>query len=717
MNTLEILEDNGFSIFGTKTLKYSDSDNHFLCVEDSGGFGEKSVTNLSYSQFCKNTEIFLLKNSPSSNIISYFAKTGFNNNKSVIYVNDDSCNLIDLIGSKIERHAVTPKIWFPAHVNEAELDYLKQQLFNESNEYAEFFNNNIVSSEFQASNYIPVCISSKDFDFFITFPGIPSRKIDLKTIKIKYSDGCIIIDNNIPIGNRCINGLTIQSEFLARNNYLNSIGLGHLYKLSNINDNNQKQGITNSITLDGYLNEERISKGKYFATIDKALFIIHDGNIDSPFAIINLSSNELSLDGTSEEFVISPNKSTIFRISSESRDFIQSVFNSSDFQFAANRSSRHGPFVASNDQNLIRIDKDNLSYLLTTNGINTSQLDSNIAERKLVLDGKSSKLLIHDYTLQATMPMLEATSYVLNSLTFKSNVAKNFDQNITKLLGLEGMYLTYCVYGGLARICLLINEVLDIQNINEIACSNERKNIFMEILYSSIPMLINDLEKIFFYFPSLLTKNDSNLFSKIGIKNLVNLNRCENSYINSLRGNTAFVQHFSRIEGAFSRLASIRRLKNRSDSLAKAAPLGVNAALSILNPIFLVSTIQQGISLFNQKTDVTASESEIADECFEICYREWNHIVRCLLPVLSAKFAQEVYPSRLALGKVLMEANKSADSGALDRLHFAVSDRIGRLVSYFEFPCEISEKISRQKCVDFIFEMQKNPDGFDATPI
>jgi hypothetical protein len=262
-----------------------------------------------------------------------------------------------------------------------------------------------------------------------------------------------------------------------------------------------------------------------------------------------------------------------------------------------------------------------------------------------------------------------------------------------------------------------MNEVLEIRHLDEIANSADKKNSFMNMVYTSIPFLINEFEKVLFYFPSFLTKIDKNLVTKIGIANSIDLTRCENAYVNSLRSNNTFVQHFSKIEGAFSRLTSVRRLKSRSDTFAKSAPLGVSAVLSLTNPVFLASTIQQGISLFNQKSDVSANESEIADECFEICTREWDHIVRCLLPVLSAKFAHEVYPNRLALGKVLLETNKNADSKTLECLHCAVSDRIGRLTAFFEFPCEISEKISRQKCVDFIFQQQKNPDGFDAVPI
>jgi hypothetical protein len=715
----EILEDSGFSIFGTRLLTIPDTDNCFIKIEDSGGLGEKTINTLSYNEFCRNTDLFFY-----SNELGFIARSKFAQNKSVIYQQSKSHKIIDIIGRKIERYAESekitynsPKIWFPAYVSESELDFIKQQIYGYKNGYKDFFESAIVQSSICASNFIPINISSQNLDFFITFPGIPPRKIELSKIKSKYSDGCLIIENTIPIGNRWINGFTIRSEFLAREKFLISIGLEHLNAAPNSNTENQNYGVTNSIILDGYINSEKIQKGKYFASINKSTLIIHDGNFNDPFSTIDLLSNDLCLDGTSEEFVISPNKGSIFTISSDSKDFIQSVINSSEFQLAANRSSRYGPYVARNDDNLVRIDKENESYLLTTNGADTAILDSNIDDRKLVIDGNTSKILIQNYSLQSTMPMLESVASVLNSLTIKKEVINNFERQIIKLLGLEGLYLTYCVYGGIAQVNLFMNEVLEIQHLDEIANSADKKNSFMNMVYTSIPFLINEFEKVLFYFPSFLTKIDTKLVTKIGIKNSIDLKKSENAYINSLRSNNTFVQHFSKIEGAFSRLTSVRRLKSRSDNLGKCAPLGLSAVLSLSNPMFLGSAIQQGISLYNQKSDSSANESEIADECFEICMREWDHIVRCLLPVLSAKFAHEVYPNRLALGKVLMETNKNADSKTLECLHSAVSDRIGRLISFLEFPCEISEKINRQKCVDFIFDLQKNPDGFDAIPI
>lgn len=717
MNSINTIDSSGFSIFGTHIFNYFDDDNCFFSAQDSGGLGERYISNLSYSQFCKNTEIFFFTSD-----LDYYAITRLDSNKNVIYTELESKNLINLIGVKIAKHNNSPKIWFPAHITGSQSKYLKQQLHDSNNQISELFKNDFIKSELGLlddsglGDFIPVNLCSKDFDLIISFPGIPPRKIDLRKIKIKYSSDCLLIENNIPVDNSYINGLTIKSSLFSKNNYLNYLGLSHLYKSSQESDK-KINGSVDSITLEGFLNGIKIPKEKFFVSIKNSIFIIHNGNVDEPLTVINLSSNDLALDGTSEEFVISPNKGSIFTISSDSKDFIQSVINSSEFQLAANRSSRHAPYVARNDDNLVRIDKENESYLLTTNGADTAILDSNIDDRKLVIDGNNSKILIQNYSLQSTIPMLESVASVLNSLTVKKEVINNFERQIIKLLGLEGLYLTYCVYGGIAKVNLFMNEILEIQHLDEIANSADKKNSFMNMVYTSIPFLINEFEKVLFYFPSFLTKIDTNLVTKIGIRNSIDLKRCENAYINSLRSNNTFVQHFSKIEGAFSRLTSVRRLKSRSDNLGKGAPLGVSAVLSLANPMFLASAIQQGISLYNQKSDSSANESEIADECFEICMREWDHIVRCLLPVLSAKFAHEVYPTRLALGKVLMETNKNADSKTLECLHSAVSDRIGRLISFFEFPCEISEKISRQKCVDFIFDLQKNPDGFDTIPI
>jgi hypothetical protein len=716
MDTIKIIDDTDFSVFGTKVFNYFDADNCFFSAQDSGGFGERYISNLSYFQFCKNTELLFW-----SNEFDYYAITSFDSNKKLIYSNLESNHLINLVFNKSKKHNNLPKIWLPAQISGPQSHYLKQQLHSSNKNIPEIFKNNFVESELSLlseaglGDFIPVNLFSKDFDLFITFPGIPPRKIDLRTAKIKYSSACLIIENNIPINNGYIDGLTINSSILSEGSYINYIGLSHLNKPLLKNDKKLNESV-NSITLGGFINGEKIDKEKFFVTINKSIFTIHNGDACEPFLIIDLSSNNLSLDGTSEEFIISPDKSSAFRISSDSKDFIQSVFSSHEFQRAANRSSTQGPYIAQNDDNLVRIDKEDQNYVLTTNGANTAILDSNIADRKLLINGNKSKLLIEHYSLQSTMPMLSGIASVLNSLTERSKLIKNKEFQISKLLGIEGQYLTYCVYGGIAKINLYIYQALNVQQLEQIAYSNESKSSFMDIIYSSIPYLINEFEKILFYLPSFVIKNDATFISKIGIGKSIDLTRCENAYTNSLRSNNAFLQHLSKIEGAFARLSSVRRMKTRSDTLSKSAPLGVSVALSVVNPMFLASALQQGLSLFNQKSDVSANESQIFDECFEICMREWSHIVRCLLPVLSAKFAQEIYPTRLALSKVLLETSVKSDPATLDCLQSAVSDRIGKLTSFLEFPCEISEKISRQKCVDFIFEVQKNPEGFESAP-
>jgi hypothetical protein len=615
MNTIKILDDDGFSIFGTKVFKYSDRDNSFFSAEDSGGFGERTTANLSYTDFCKNTDIIFLTDK-----LDYFAITRFDSKKRVVYSDSESSKFLDLIGHKIEIHNKAPRVWFPALVSETHLKHLLEKAVNSSEEISEALKNELIRSEFLHpddefwSSFVPVSFSSEKFDLMITFLGIPSRKINLKEIKIKYSADCMIIENKISIGDIWINGITVKSLFFGKNNYLNSLGLAHLY--NQFSDTDREVQSVNSITLTGYKNGEEIPVEKFFVSFNKSLFIIHNGNINEPFAEINLLEDELSIDGTTEEFIISPNKELILKVSSDSREFIQSVFNSHEFQQAANRSSKYGPYVAENNHNLVRIDIENQDYLLTTNGANTARLDADIAERKLVIENNISKIYIQDYSLQATIPMLEATAAVLNSLTVRNQLIKNFDRNIQKLLGLEGLYFTYCVYGNIAKINLLINQSLEIQRLDEITNSNDKKDIFMKMIYASISYLINEFEKTLFYFPSFITKNDASLLSKVGVRNGINLSRCENAYTNSLRSNNAFVPHLAKIEGAFSRLTSVRRLKDRSDNLAKGAPLGVSAALSLANPIFLASAIQQGISLFNQKSDVSASESEIAERKF-----------------------------------------------------------------------------------------------------
>jgi len=325
---------------------------------------------------------------------------------------------------------------------------------------------------------------------------------------------------------------------------------------------------------------------------------------------------------------------------------------------------------------------------------------------------------VGDYEFRAELPSLEGISSVLHELFVKPSVNADFPAAIARMIGLEGQYLTYCVFGKLAQAHLMLTEALSVDEdapLSVLAGSRD-KEVFINIVAQFAGALSRDCQTILHYFPGFVVERDKEALSSACLLNSIDYGRAENCYQGALRTYGALTPHLYRIENMMSRFGSIKKASTKTDGWAKMAPLGVTLAASVIHPFFLIGAVQQGVNLAHQKGAKSSFTEETLHDVFESCAQEWDYIMQTLIPFLSSRFAQDIYPIRLATAAVLLKAYENGDAAVKDTLTGIVAQRLGRLISFCEFPSAPSCEISRLKCVNFLMESQKRARGFEQRP-
>ena len=108
--------------------------------------------------------------------------------------------------------------------------------------------------------------------------------------------------------------------------------------------------------------------------------------------------------------------------------------------------------------------------------------------------------------------------------------------------------------------------------------------------------------------------------------------------------------------------------------------------------------------------------ADTLNDVFDTCAQEWDFLTGTLIPSISARFAQEIYPVRLTVANILLKAYNEGDSESRMKLADVVALRLGRLMTFCEFPSDSSAKISRLQCIDFLFQSQKQARGIEQRP-
>ena len=149
----------------------------------------------------------------------------------------------------------------------------------------------------------------------------------------------------------------------------------------------------------------------------------------------------------------------------------------------------------------------------------------------------------------------------------------------------------------------------------------------------------------------------------------------------------------------------------RSD-WGKFLPLGVSAAASLVNPFALVGVAQQSVSLLARNDSRASMEQDVFADAFDSSSKEWDYVVHSILPSVTYRLCQEIYPIRLSTSAILIGIYDKADPATRERIEMLVAQRLARLTTFLDFPSGLDQGRTRGQVTDFLFQLQKQAEAY-----
>ena len=702
-------------MLGTKSLAYSGSRDEFMTFSDTGGvFGEKVAHVLSFDEFCENAVLLVAKGLPG-----LVGKVEFGGKQWVIFEplrEADTEQLLKLICEWAEPNQM-PALFFPSRIEAGEL-----ARFREAYKPDSFDASSLLSVDHNKLYFdkgcLPIGINAKDGTASIQVLNYEPAQFPASALRIVATDGGLKCQNTFLIGDREIRGFTMEfssADVAKRMQHdLGAVQQGE----TPAQTVEGLVGLIGQVIIEGFIGGQSVQKMPCDARIEERELTILQKGTGTPLWTCQFDSKTLAIDGTAQEFVISSDGSTILRITSESKPFLRALFSNNFVQEAATRSSNIGPFVAANHEaQLVRIDDSGTTVVLTTNGGQSVELAQQLPQPRLDVTGKKPSLKLGDYGMVGELPTLEGIAAKLTGVNLREPVAANFSEALGRILGLEGQFLTFCVFGRLAEAHLSIAGALSLsQTATFVLTTSKRdKETFLAMMGQFAGPWSREIETVIHYLAPFVVSRDRELLESAGLAGKLDYGRAEMSYQNAMGVCSALATHLFRIEGTMSRFSSFKSGAAKGDGWMTYAPLGaqVVGALTV-NPLMAVGALQQASSIYHRKTATSAMSEETAAEVFDVCAQEWDFVMHTLVPVLSNRFAQLVYPLRLTVSHVLMKAYESGDGDTKKRLEFLVAQRLARLTTFLEFPASAGTPVLRGRCVEFLLKRQRHAQGLYA---
>lgn len=713
MSTELQIVDDSYSVIGAKKLTFSESPDKFLHFSDTGGLLGSPVTQvLSFSDFCRQSMVVVSPRDPKQECLG---RIGFGTGKYVLFTCKNSTFLRLIL--EWWNPSNIPVISFPGRANATQVESFKTAAAETLSTQAEFWlDNNLFSKSF-----LPVRLEVVNQRVHVSVLTFPPADLPLTSLALVLDGVSLHCYNKFLIENTLLDGFDV--EFLTRTQaetYISKVGLSEIVSEPTVGPLGERTsiGLIGQVSAEGFIAGDKIEKKTYDAQIGDNTLTLYEGSKNAAICSFNLESPNLAIDGTVMEFVISPDASTALRITSEGKDFLQAVYQSKAVQRAAARTSIFGPFIASNDKGFVRIEKIQGTITVSVNGSEPAEMKYEIPEPKLSQSTPKPKVIVGDYEFCAELPSLEGISSVLHELFIKMSVSGDFQGAVGKMIGLEGRYLTYCVFGKLAQAHLMLTKALNVDPDASLPllAGNREKEVFLAIMAQFAGAMSRDCETILYYFPGFVVERDKDVLATVGLLNSLDYGRAENCYQNALRTYGALTSHLYRIENVMSRFGSIQKASTKSDDWRKWVPLGASGLGCLVNPIFAIGAVQQGVSLVNQKIAKESALEQTFYETFDSCSQEWDYLIQTLIPFVSSRFAQDIYPIRLATASVLLKAYENGDVVLKESLAGLVAQRLGRLIAFCEFPSAPLCEITRLNCIEFLMERQKRARGIEQRP-
>ena len=478
------------------------------------------------------------------------------------------------------------------------------------------------------------------------------------------------------IGDIQINGFTLHfsSPELA-STYVQMLGLHVIGESAAVNVN-QNQTIPNGLIsrtgVIGYIEGKEIQFSECDVELESTALNLFTPGCTTRIASFDFADPVFSIDGTSDAFIVSNKADTVVRIMPESLAFHKAILINKLLRSAAHRAANEGPYLATMQSGtLVHVEVGDKDIRLTSGcGVQIIAIDDVSVE--ITWEGNVPYLMTPIGGLTAQLPMIECIASAVHAIKIRSTVQNNYKNTISSMLGLEGQYFTYSVFGQLVDTHLALTDELGISPFDEISSiqDDKDKTTFLMFMLQNIVTISQHIETTLNYLPSFASAMDAKFLNCVGLRENFNVRNNELAYQRALQPIANLLPHLYKIDGAISRLVSLKKqLRAQEGGVSRFTPLGLSLAASIVHPFFLISAAQQGASLMARGGGQENLEKDAREDVFDICVKEWDYIIHTLLPADAYRFAQEIYPIRLNVSGFLLGSHEKASDATKEALN------------------------------------------------
>ena len=596
--SLEIFASS-FSVTGEKHVTISESNNTFFHFTDKGGIlSSPSDHWLTFEDFCART--VLLSSKIESELQCLYGRTVIGDEWIIWKASSIfETKIIEYIHSQFKPQD-WPILLFPANGKNSELARIKEHALSKNHQLNIFFNKLAGNGGGVQGTYIGITFSDKQL--LIHFQDCDAVDYPLNQVVAELDNNEIRFFNNILIQGHQLSGFSIifPSATIAQR-YYKEIPRKEVNGDSVAFDKNSEEGLIGTVIISGVLNGTYVENKQCGVNLKKSSLSIFEIDNSKALCSFDFKSKDLAIDGTSESFLVSSSDSLSLKIYSNDVGFLNAIVNNTAVQRAAIRSSNVGPFIAEEASgHFVRFEMNDSHLTLSFTGDNKQEISSETQTPELLIRNQTPYLKIGECEFFAGLGTLEGIAAMTTAKCFSApDVSNNFEKLCSAMLGMEGQFLAYCIFGDLAETQIRFSRAIGLEETtfaSELKGTQDQQT-FLSIMASIAGPFSRGLEETIHYLPSFILARDVEFLSKAQLEKHLNSEKAENGYLQAVSPCLSLVNHLVRIDGIAARFSSLQGNLTKQDDMHKLVPLGATIAVGLFHPLMWVGAINQVANL------------------------------------------------------------------------------------------------------------------------
>jgi hypothetical protein len=710
---LNIKEDS-FSVMGSKTLCFSDNPERFIVFTDTGGvFGDQTTKVLSFSEFIEKSVLFV-----ADDLKRFRVKLNFDD-ESWLHFDTKSHRDTEAFLQRVVEWANpvnTPDIYFAAEVESSFFAQIKEDYEAASEDSSSLLS--IGSDILFRNDCVPINISVQGGRVQIRVMNYLPSELPLSKLIVTLTGGLLECRNTLMIGDVWrLHGFQINlvSESFAAK-YLEDLGLLHV--ISDGEGDSACVGLIGQVHVEGLMSGTTLEKTVYDALIEESTLTILKQNTGEPISSFSLDSPALAIDGTAQEFLLSPDHETTIKITSESEEFLLAIFNNRPTRRRAYISSNTGPFVAMTKAGeYVRIDADQGRLLFSSKSCFQMDVAEEKVAYKITTTDTKISLSLGEHKLFAELPTLEGIASKVAAAHSRQLLHADFEGNLANLIILEQKYLTYCLFGKLAEIQLLISKTTDSDPLDAVSLATgvQERSTFLSIMLQLIATRTREIGTTLYGLPGFLVERDKEFLSTLGLDGRFDFLEEMTNYLEATEACRGLITNLANVQNRTAQYDSYREESGQGAGWETYAAKGASLANNTLwmGPMgFITTAISEGASYINEQNARSENAGKLLHGSFVSCAQEWDFIIQVVVPSLADRFNRTTYHIRNLIASLLLASYQNDGEEQKAKLINVVAERMGRLEVFMHFPSTDDSEITRSSCIDLLMRIQEQTEAF-----